>query len=588
VRRLEALAAAAAAALVLGLGAGAARADQVDDDIAILAKKPGGMSNDAWRARRREAARDLGQKADPRGVDALVKVVESEKFDAVAEIAIEALGKIGDKRAVPVLQKVRDDASRDQGLRDAASEALATLGAAAPSAEAAPGEAAPAPEAPPTEADVGAAAPTEAAPAAGPEDDDASAPAAVTVPPAGRFGPEILAASERWTFAAGALSLAYDSAAKQPQLSGAASLRYHRGLEEPKLGYSFDASVALAGGAEDRNGDLSNTGSYALVGSTVGETELRFYLAGPSGFFLHAAGDLGLGGSAITVESTLGEDFKEFVPSIDAGLALGAGYGRTLDVGAKLRAERVERVLRRARLLGRPINADVANRLETAWWDARDELGFRRALVATIQILKEAGVLLTDPDPTATYEILRVLEDGQLDGRLDGWDARLGVAELVAGRDNVVGDDVFDFHREEVAVARGAFGKQLPGALAEIVGQLRAVYRLGGGSQQYPGYWAAEADVAWRRYFYGDVWDPRGALELGVTVGASDRNTNEGDGDDVGASRAASLRIGYLMIFSRASRLAATTTLRYEGHDVFFGLGLSGSWALSDASYAAW
>jgi hypothetical protein len=586
VRRLVALAALLVASAA---GAAVAHADAVDDDIAILAKKPGGMSNDTWRARRREAARDLGQKADPRGVDALLRIVETEKFDAVAEIAIDALGKIGDKRAVPVLQKVRDDASRDQGLRDAAAEALVALGAAAPPAEAAPAEAATPPpesETPPAEAGVGGDATAPAAPA--PEDDDASAPPDVTVPPAGRFGPEILAAAERWTFAAGALTLDYDSVAKQPQLSGAAALRYHRRLEEPKLGYSFDASLALAGGAEDRNGDLSNTGSYALVGSTVGETELRFYLAGPSGFFLHAAGDLGVGGSAISVESTLGADFKEFVPSIDAGLALGLGYGRTLDVGAKLRVQRIERVLRRARLLGRPINADVANRLETAWWDARDELGFRRALVATVTILKEAGVLLTDPDPTATYELLRVLEDGQLDGRLEGWDARLGVAELVAGRDNIVGDDVFDFHREEVAVARGTFGKQLPGALAEILGQLRAVYRLGGGSAQYPGYWAAEADVAWRRYFYGDVWDPRGALELGVTLGAGDRNTNDGDGDDVGASRAASLRVGYLMIFSRASRLAATTTLRYEGHDVFFGLALSGSWALSDASYAAW
>jgi hypothetical protein len=383
------------------------------------------------------------------------------------------------------------------------------------------------------------------------------------------------------------MSLSWDTAVKQPQWTGAAALRYHRGLEQPKLGYSFDASAVLAGGAQDRNGDLSGTGSYAIVGSAVGETELRYYLGGVSGVFLHAAGDLGLGGSAITVESTLGANLKEFIPSIDAGLALGVGYGRTLDVGARLRVQRIERVLRRARLLGRPVNAEVANRLQTAWWDARDELGYRRALVATLQILKEAGVLLTEPDPTATYAILRVLEDGQLDGRLDGWDLRVGVAELLAGRDNVVGDDQFDFHREEALVARGTFGKQLPGALAEIVAQLRAVYRLDAGSDQYPGYWAAEADLAWRHFFYGDAWDPRGALERGVPRRAGDRNTNDGAGDDVGASRALIVRAGYLIAFTRSSRLAATTTVRFEGKDVFVGVGLSGTWALADASYAA-
>ena len=35
----------------------AARADQVDDDVALLQKKPGGMSNDTWREKRREAVR---------------------------------------------------------------------------------------------------------------------------------------------------------------------------------------------------------------------------------------------------------------------------------------------------------------------------------------------------------------------------------------------------------------------------------------------------------------------------------------------------------------------------------------------------
>ena len=558
-----------------------AHADAVDDAIAILQKKPGGMSNDAWREKRREAARELGRLGDKRGVDPLVKIVETEKFDAIAEIAIEALGKIGDKRAVPVLKKVRDDAGRDQYLRDAAGEALAALGegevAAAP-VEAAPVEPVPV-EATPAVADEAGAT----------VDEEPTALSPVAVPERGRFAPELLAASERWTFAAGALSLTWDSAVKQPQLSGSGALTYHRGREEPKLGYSFDGGFAFAGGAQDRNGDLSDTGSYALVFDGVATTELRFYLGGPRGAFLHTGGDVGLGGTAIDVESPLGEDLKEFVPTVDAGLALGAGYGRTLDVGARLRVARLEALLRGARLLGRPINAEVANRLQTAWWDARGDLGFRPMLVATVQILKEAGVLLTEPDVSTVYQILRVLEDGQLDGRLDGWDARVGIAELVAGRDNVVGDDEFDFHREEALVARASFGRPFAGALAELRAEARAVYRLDDGSNEYPGYWAAEADLAYRRFFYGEAWDPRGALELGVSLRAGDRNTNDDDqGDASGAGRTVAARAGYAVWFSRTSRLAAAGTLRLEGDDLFLGVALSGTWGLADASYAAW
>ncbi len=595
--RFAAVPTAALAAMVatLTLAPAAAGADQVDDHIAVLQKKPGGMSNDTWREKRREAARELGRLGDKRAALPLIKIVETEKFDAIAEIAIEALGKLGDKRAVPVLKKVREDASRDQFLRDAAGDALAALGegpAAAPPPAETPG-----PEEAPVETPVsgtsGAGDPSEAGDAATPEQDE-PALGGVSVPEKGRFAPDVLAMSERWTFAVGSFALTWDTIADQPQMSGSAALAYHRGLEQPKLGYSFDGGFVFAGGAQDRDGELSDTGSLALAFAGTGQTELRFYLGAPHGFFLHAGGDLGLGGSAINVESTLGTDFKEFVPSLDAGLALGVGYGRTLDVGTRLRVARIEKVLRRARQLGRPINAEVANRLQTAWWDARADLGYRHQVVATLQILKEAGVLLSDPDATTVYQILRVLEDGQLDRRWDGWDVRMGVAELLVGRDNrgeggVFEDDNFDLHREEAAVARATFARQSPGGLSELTAGLRAAYRLDDGSGGYPSYYAVEADVTWRRFFYGEAWDPRGALELGATLRGGDTNTNDDmEGDEEGAGRSASLRVGYQMIASRAARLGAAATLRVEGDDLFLGIALSGTWSLADASYAAW
>jgi hypothetical protein len=133
---------AAGACAVLIAGAAPAHADKVDDLIALVARKPAGMSAAEWREQRRDAARELGRSGDKRAVEPLMKVAESEKFDAVAEIAIEALGKLGDPRAVPLLKKIADDETRDQYLREAARGALAELGAPA-GAEPPPPEEAP-------------------------------------------------------------------------------------------------------------------------------------------------------------------------------------------------------------------------------------------------------------------------------------------------------------------------------------------------------------------------------------------------------------------------------------------------------------
>ena len=76
---------------------------------------------------------------------------------------------------------------------------------------------------------------------------------------------------------------------------------------------------------------------------------------------------------------------------------------------------------------------------------------------------------------------------------------------------------------------------------------------------------------------------------IGVSITAGDRDTNDDDqGDDTGASSAALLRAGYQLYFSRASRLGVAATLRLDGRDAFVGVGLNGTWALADASYASW
>src|SRR5206468_458672 len=61
----------------------------------------------------------------------LMRLADNETFDIVGEIAIEGLGNLGDQQAVPVLQKIANDAARDKSQRDLAAKALKKLGAPA-------------------------------------------------------------------------------------------------------------------------------------------------------------------------------------------------------------------------------------------------------------------------------------------------------------------------------------------------------------------------------------------------------------------------------------------------------------------------
>ena len=98
----------------------------------------------------------------------------------------------------------------------------------------------------------------------------------------------------------------------------------------------------------------------------------------------------------------------------DIQIALGGGYGRVVDVGAAIRVRRLARMLDDARALGKPIDAATSKKLQLTWWALRGERSDYRALIATVAILREAGILLGEPNAAITYEILQVLRDTQL------------------------------------------------------------------------------------------------------------------------------------------------------------------------------
>jgi hypothetical protein len=233
--------------------------------------------------------------------------------------------------------------------------------------------------------------------------------------------------------------------------------------------------------------------------------------------------------------------------------------------------------LRVARALGRPISPDRGERVLAMWWTLRGEQGAHRRLTATVAMLREAGVLLDEPDASLTYQILQVLFDGQLDRRPSGTDIQVGVAETYLVRDELL--PVEDGRIEQVfALAR--HGTQIGDGDAEIVGQATGRYRVLP-EEGDPTPWAALGTAAWRSYFYGAWSDPIGALEIAGEVGASTDGIE--DVSEVATRVGGSL--AWLWSPNRASRFRLAAESRYESGELFFGAVFDVRYGFLDATY---
>ncbi|MBZ0235325.1 MAG: HEAT repeat domain-containing protein, partial [Deltaproteobacteria bacterium] len=122
----------AAASIVIVAGGAEVRVAHAQEDVGALIqlveKQPDGMDRTTWKEKRRDAARKLVASGDRRAVPVLVRVAEGESFDIIGEIAIEGLGRLGDPSAVPALERIAGDSSRDRAQREMARKALAKLG----------------------------------------------------------------------------------------------------------------------------------------------------------------------------------------------------------------------------------------------------------------------------------------------------------------------------------------------------------------------------------------------------------------------------------------------------------------------------
>jgi hypothetical protein len=572
-------------ACTLALLAGRAHAQGADVGalIKLVETQPAGMERPEWKEKRRDAARKLGQSKDKRAVPVLIKIAQTETFDVVGEIAIEGLGNLGDPQAVPVLQKIAADNAREPSQRELAKKALAKLGA---SEGASDGGATSPPTGGGTGLETGSAGGGTTEAAGGGSDTTTTAPTgggggggvigehAEGLPALPVLPDDTIAAYQRLTFAAGTSSFSYDTERKRSAFDVDASGLFAKRIEREKMAWGVDAGAHVVAGMVNPEGRAVSRGLQLDI---TGTGEARFYSGKIYGVG-KAATALHLDYITDLDPNDPNADFKESRLLADFQVALGGGYGRVIDVGGAIRVRRLARTLEGARALGRPIDPATARRLQLTWWALRGERSSYRALVTTVAILREAGILLGEPDAGLTYELLNVLRDTQLYQRPSGLDAQVTFGEGYLRRpENPMG---IEHGRVEQLLAQAGYGSQLQDDKLEISGTAYA--RLAVFSAEGdPSPWAAGAIARMRRFTYGEHGDPYGAFDVAGTLAAS----NDG-GDNSTTGLRISGELGFTYWINQASGLRLAAQVAEDAGELFIGAQLQATYGLLDGTFA--
>jgi hypothetical protein len=385
------------------------------------------------------------------------------------------------------------------------------------------------------------------------------------------FASDVLAASESVTISAGVASLSYDTVRDRLSFDVDGAGRYRRRLERERMAWGFDGGARLIAATLDPPGEDR---SRAFILDVDATGELRFY-GGPG---LYGLGTVGLATRVqyLGIEKADGNPTRDTRFATDLQLGLGGGYGRVLDVGARLRVYQLESLLRRAGVLGRQIDDDVARRLQSAWWALRrDRIGYRR-LAATIAVLREAGVLLAEPPSSTTYELVEVLRDPSFDDRADGLDVQLFFGEGYLVREDV---PPVPEGRLEMVFLRGRYAHNL-GLDSDVSAHLDGRYRILA-PEGVPAPWRLAVGGGWRRFVHADHGELLGGLDVGAEVALSDDDV---EGRDLGLSLAAG--VGWSATFNQASRIRVGADVKVDAGELFLGASLTASYGWLDAGFA--
>ncbi|MBC7973378.1 MAG: hypothetical protein H7138_00210, partial [Myxococcales bacterium] len=220
----------------------------------------------------------------------------------------------------------------------------------------------------------------------------------------------------------------------------------------------------------------------------------------------------------------------------------------------------------------------TSHRLQLGWWALRGERSTYRALVTTVAILREAGILLGEPDAGLSYEILNVLRDSQLYLRPSGFDVQLAFGEGYLQRP----DDppANEEGRVEQLLASAAYGAQLDDDKLEVSGTAFGRLRLFAPDDQ-PAPWAIGATARVRRFSYGDHGDPLGALDLAAVLLVSD--------DDLMNSQLGQRltgQLGFTWWVNAASGFRLAANVGEDRGALFIGAELQATYGLLDGTFA--
>jgi hypothetical protein len=394
----------------------------------------------------------------------------------------------------------------------------------------------------------------------------------------------VLAASERLTFSAGTASLAYDTARNRASFDADVAGSYQKRIEQEKLAWGWNAGGHVVAGFINPRGREQTRGTQVNID---GDADVRYYVA-PK---IYVGGRAALGSQISYIadlDDDAGNDLRDGRFTLDAQAALVAGYGRVLDVGGAVRVRRLSRTLDTARALGKPIDAAVARRLQLTWWALRRERSSYRALVSTIAILRESGILLGEPDGGLTYEILNVLRDSQLLVRPSGLDLQLGVGESYLVRPGEIQDgsnNADEEGRVEQVLFSAGYGLQMADDTVEISGTSYGRLRvLAPDDPRQPSPWAFGATARFRRFTYGDHGDPLGAFDLSADLRLSNDNRNA-MGDNQTGLRVGG-QLGFTHWINQASGIRLAATAAIDSGELFVGAQLEATYGFLDATFA--
>jgi hypothetical protein len=376
------------------------------------------------------------------------------------------------------------------------------------------------------------------------------------------------------TFAGGTANLGYDAVRSLFQFSADVAGSYQKRVEREASAWGVDAGAHVVTTMINPTGNAVSRGA---VVDLTGDGEGRFY-----------TGKLyGIGKAAIAIDEqytavvdAAGMSTKGTSLTSDFEVAVGGGYGRVLDVGAAIRVRRIGRTLDAARALGRPIDPATSKKLQLTWWALRGERSAYRALVATVAILREAGILLGEPDAGLTYELLNVLNDTQLYVRPSGFDVQVVFGEGYLKRPDDPMDPAYERGRIEQLLASASYGAQLEDDKLELsgtaYGRLRILADMG-----VPSPWAVGSTGRMRRFTYGDHGDPFGVFDLSGTVQLSDDDLMMSD-----RSLRVTGELGFTYLFNQASGLRLAAQVIEDGGELFVGGQLQATYGLLDGVFA--